>query len=257
VTHRIRRAALQLLERLAFGGRLRERVLRRALGAYYRSLFRRQWAWSEGPPHFFDHRIGMFELLAGRGNPYAYARGFHAAEVVRRGDRVLDIGCGDGFFTSTFFAPRAAVVDAVDIEPSAIAHAQQHHARPNVRFALADAVAEPFPQVEYDVVVWDGALGHFAPDTTSAMFAKIRDALASEGVFAGSESLGHEGTDHLQFFETLDDLRDRLAEHFPYVQVREAQYELGDGTLRREAYWRCAESAARLEAASWRSHAAA
>src|SRR4051794_24874752 len=114
VSRRIALAALQLLERLVFGGRLRERVLLLALGAYYRSLYRRQWAWSQEPPHFFDHRMGAFDLLVGRGNPYALARAFHAVEVMRQGDRVLDIGCGDGFFTSRFFAPRASAVDAVD-----------------------------------------------------------------------------------------------------------------------------------------------
>jgi SAM-dependent methyltransferase len=252
VSRRIALAALQLLERLVFGGRLRERVLLLAIGAYYRSLYRRQWAWSQEPPHFFDHRMGAFDLLVGRGNPYAMARAFHAVEVVRRGDRVLDIGCGDGFFTSRFFAPRASVVDALDIEPSAIKHALRHNARPNVSYLEADAVAEPFPRQEYDVIVWDGALGHFAPDTTSVMFSKIHDALAPEGVFVGSESLGPEGIDHLQFFETLDDLRQTLEARFAHVHLRESSYELGDGTVRREGYWRCGDSPVRLDAASWR-----
>src|SRR3954453_20481443 len=150
--------AIRLLERLAFGGRLRERVLLVLLGAYYRSLFRRQWTWSEEPPHFFDHRIGAYDLLVGRGSPYPQARAFHAAEMVRRGDKVLDIGCGDGFFTSRFLAARASAVDALDIEDSAIEHACRHNARPNVSYRQADAVAEPFPQSDYDVIVWDGAL---------------------------------------------------------------------------------------------------
>jgi SAM-dependent methyltransferase len=247
------RGALQLLERFAFGGRLRERILLRVLRAHYRSLYRREWVWAEEPPHFYDHRLGVFELLAGTANPLAYTRGFLAAEVVRPGDRVLDIGCGDGFLTSRFLAPRAASVDAVDVEPSAIEHARRLHTRSNVRYALTDAVSEPFPGERYDVIAWDGALGHFAPETTAVMFAKIRDALGPDGVFVGSESLGHEGHDHLQFFETLDDLRGALSEHFGHVLVREAEYELGNGTLRREAYWRCAESPERLERASWRS----
>jgi SAM-dependent methyltransferase len=251
VSRRLALAALQLLERLIFGGRLRERLLLLALGAYYRSLYRRQWAWSQDPPHFFDHRMGAFDLLVGRGNPYALARAFHAVEVVRRGDRVLDIGCGDGFFASRFFAPRASVVDAVDIEPSAIEHALRHNARANVRYLEADAVAEPFPREKYDVIVWDGALGHFAPDTTSAMFRKIRDALTPEGVFVGSESLGAEAADHLQFFETLDDLRQSLEAQFDWVHLRESSYELGDGAVRREAYWRCGDSPVRLDAAGW------
>jgi cyclopropane fatty-acyl-phospholipid synthase-like methyltransferase len=33
---------------------------------------------------------------------------------VREGSRLLDIGCGDGFFTKRFFATRCAHIDTVD-----------------------------------------------------------------------------------------------------------------------------------------------
>jgi SAM-dependent methyltransferase len=238
------------LEPLLWGGRRRERALLWLLGRHYDSVFRRQWRLAPEPPHFFDHRLDGFALVAGEA-PFPLYRGYLAAELVREGDIVLDIGCGDGYFTRRFFAPRAAQVDGIDIEPSAIAHASEINAAPNVRYVLADAVAAPFPRESYDVVVWDGALGHFAPDTTDRMLGKIAAVLAPGGAFAGSESLGTEGHDHLQFFDTLDDLAALLGRHFEHVAVREVSYMLPGGVRRREAFWRCAHDPARLESAAW------
>jgi SAM-dependent methyltransferase len=168
----------------------------------------------------------------------------------------LDIGCGDGYFDRRFFGPRCAAVDAIDIETSAIDHARSHNAHPNVEYSVRDAVELPFPRDSYDVVVWDGALGHFPPETTQRMLAKIRKALRPGGVFVGSESLGAEGHDHLQFFATVDDLGSLFREHFAHVQVRSQRYRLRNGVMREEAYWRCSGDSDRLDQAVWRSYQA-
>jgi SAM-dependent methyltransferase len=255
VIDRIQRRAAQLVEAVLWGGRRRERALIWLLGRHYDSVFRRQWVLAAEPPHFFDHRIDGFALVGGRAAPLPFYRAYFATELLRESDMVLDIGCGDGYFTSRFFAPYCAAVDGIDIEASAIDHAHEVNPAPNVRFIRADAVQAPFPRDRYDVVVWDGAIGHFPPDTTERMLEKIRDVLAPEGVFAGSESLGdEEGDDHLQFFAATETLAELLRPYFAHVAVRELRYRLPDGTLRREAFWRCAQDPARLRAADWHEH---
>ena len=173
--------------------------------------------------------------------------------VIRAGDALLDIGCGDGFFTRRFFAARAAQIDAIDIEPSAIATAQAAHSAPNIAYRLLDATASAFPRPRYDVVVWDGALGHFDPATTASMLDKIQQVLSGGGVFVGSQSLGREGHDHLQFFDSLADLHRLLSRSFTHVRLREIEYRLRDGLLRREAFWRCTDDERRLQDSQWRS----
>jgi SAM-dependent methyltransferase len=250
----LRRAAF-VVESLISGWRLPERVLLGLLGQYYASRFRRQWQWSVEPPHFFDHRIGIFDFAFGSSKmgSYPYSRGFFSSEVIREGDVLLDIGCGDGFFTRRFFAPRCAQVDAIDVEPSAIEAASAINSAPNIAYHLLDATALPFPRPCYDVIVWDGALGHFAPATTARMLEKIGAALGDSGIFVGSESLGREGSDHLQFFETLEDLYALLAPRFQCVQLRAIDYKLGAGFLRREAFWRCSNDERRLRESQWRT----
>lgn len=254
---RLRRAlgpSLRGAERVIGGGRLRERLLLRALGAHYRSKLRRDWLWTAEPPHFYSHRIGAFELVFGEAaeGPHSWFRAFYAAEVIRDGDVLLDLGCGDGFFTARFLAPACGQVDAVDVDPKAIEAARRENVAPNVSYHLADAVAQPFPRERYDVVVWDGALGHFSPEATATVLEKVGAALAPDGIFCGSESLGHEGVDHLQFFEHADDLRALRDPHFPHVWTRERSYRTRRHP-RREAYWRAATDPTRQESASWRA----
>jgi SAM-dependent methyltransferase len=242
-------------EKVLWGGESREQILLRLLGGHYESLFRRLWVYGKEQPHFTNHRIGTFRFgFAENANgPEYFYRGFFSSELLRKSDRVLDIGCGDGFFTKRFFSPRCDSVDAIDIEPSAIDEASRFNAAGNVRYLLLDAVKEPFPRPPYDVTVWDGAIGHFATPDTVTMLAKIKQGLAADGVFTGSESLGHEGHDHLQYFETLDDMAGLLKPHWKHVQLREVTYPINRGAfIRREGFWRCSDDQRRLDA-GWRS----
>ncbi len=237
--HRAASWLLRPADRVVGGGPRRERFLLRLLGAHYRSAHRRDWRWRVEPPHYYPQRWTAFDIFlrpGARPGPYALARGFFTASVLADGDRMLDIGCGDGFYAARFYT--RAEVDAIDIDPDAIRDAERFH--PGPRYYLRDAVAEPFPNPPYDVIAWDGALGHFAPDTTDRMLAKIAEALGPGGVFVGSESLGHlDDADHLQFFPDLNSLATRLSTHFPMVQTRELEYAVGS-TRRREGFWRCA-----------------
>jgi SAM-dependent methyltransferase len=255
---RIRPLAAKLfsgIESLVWGGRTREALLHRLLQGYYASRFRRDWVYPSEPPHFFDQRISWYFAGFGRrpSGPYSLFRGFYSADVVRPGDLLLDIGCGDGFYTERFYSTRCAAVDAIDIEPEAIAHARARHSADNIRYHLLDAVTEPFPGSSYDVVVWDGAIGHFSGSDSARMLKKIRRALAPGGVFVGSESLGVEGSDHLQFFGSLTALRQILSEHFRFIQLKRQDYEILGGQKHSEGYWRCFNDEDRMLQHAWRN----
>ena len=256
---RLQRRLLRLKELLIGGGELRESLLLKLLDSHYVHKYRREWELCEEEPHFFSQRLSLFDFAFGSDGhgPYAFSRGFFVAEVLRKNDRLLDIGCGEGFFARRFFAERCAHIDAIDIESSAIQAANAQNHAPNITYHLLDAVNEPFPGSDYDVIVWDGALGHFAADTTHQMLEKIKNSLGSEGIFVGSESLGLEGSDHLQFFHSLDDLHALFAPYFKYIELRAIDYRAGRGPaafMRNEGYWRCSNDRKRMDESSWTSY---
>ena len=113
-----------------------------------------------------------------------------AAEVLalldlQGGERVLDVGCGDGRITARI-ADRVAsgTVVGVDASPDMIAHAAREygpgaaHARANLRFEVADARALPF-DAAFDLLVSFNAL-HWVHEQGAALRA-IAAALVPAG----------------------------------------------------------------------------
>lgn len=67
----------------------------------------------------------------------------------QRDMKILDVGCGDGFFTHAI-AESGAETHGVDIAPEMIKRARTHH---GATFAVASADALPYKDGEFDVVV--------------------------------------------------------------------------------------------------------
>ena len=234
----------QYIELIIWGGRIRRKVANTFLDLQYKSKFRRDNYFTEEPPHFTDFE--RYENLFKRDSDYhTLMRGYLAEDIIKKGDKLLDIGTGSGFFAKKFFSYKCSVVDAIDIDKDAIGYAKKYNYSKNINYFLQDAVNEPFPRTDYDIIVWDGAIGHFKSETTNLMLEKILSSLNDDGIFVGSESLGsNEGVDHLQFWESIDDLKRMFQKYFKYVYLREATYPINNYNVfqRREAYWKCSNS---------------
>ena len=88
----------------------------------------------------------------------------------RKGDYILDVASGDGYY-SRKMAARGAKVDAVDLDPRRIRNARTYHDVPNVEYRLGNAEKLPYADKTYNKVVSVCALEHFHnPD------AAIREA---------------------------------------------------------------------------------
>ena len=241
--------------RLAGHGAHRERLLISLLNSHFRAKHRLMWELSAATPHFYDQRNTVFALAFDPMPPSSHTldRAAAARDVIADGDRVLDIGCGDGLFTRRFYCDRASQIDAIDVEQSAIDHAQCFHADPKIVYRKIDAVAESFPQSEYDVVVWNGAIGHFSSGDAAVVMKKISAVLGPRGVFVGSESLGLEGHDHLQFFLDEAAVQRLFSPYFQYIATRVVSYRIGlrRDFLRHEVFWRCSNEREPLTRDFW------
>jgi SAM-dependent methyltransferase len=217
----------------------KERAMRAAeryLRGFYRWDTYRRWRLHE-TPEWFDHRADLFRFSEER-RPYFLERGVYARELLRRGGRVLDLCCGDGFYPFHFYAETAGHIDACDWDPTALAHAQRWHAHPRISYSRRDIIRDSFPGADYQLVVWDGAIEHFSLEDISLVLQKVRDVLGDDGVLCGYTIL-NEGPmvhpDHSHEFGSAQELAATLQSCYPAVATLETEYE-----DRRNIYFRAA-----------------
>jgi len=92
---------------------------------------------------------------------------------------VLNVG-GSAGAIDNFLADYAAHVVGIDIDDSAIKHAQQEFGKDNLEFQVADALNLPFDDKSFDVVICSHVYEH-VPDPVK-MFAEIHRVLRADGI---------------------------------------------------------------------------
>lgn len=95
----------------------------------------------------------------------------HRLLAVRRGDSILDIGGGTGWFTRQFSALQNLDVTGVDLNAQWLAHAREHDSQS--RYVCADACALPFASGSFDRTISMTALC-FVDDWPLAMREIVR-----------------------------------------------------------------------------------
>ncbi len=234
------------VRRLVYAPERRWGLAQRFVQAFSADQNQRFWHDGAEPPHWGNHRFSLSRWSALR-DPTFLERGAYAHQIMRPGCRVLDLCCGDGFYTHHFYSHTASHVDAVDIDPQALATAKRHHQADNVSYHRLDIVADSFPRSHYDVVCWDGALAHFDPGQVDGLLTRIADAIGSDGVMCGSEEIEYADElswDHKTALESPQKLRAILKRHFECVVL----FERSDS--QQTVYFRCAHNAERLRAFS-------
>lgn len=145
------------------------------------------------PKEFWEQRLSEQFDLRGTGETTmsaAYNRACYAlrAEVLDRalatagftprGKRVLDVGCGTGFWTA-FYLQRGAAYTGLDIAPTSVERLSKAH--PTASFILAD-VSEADLAGQWDAVHVFDVLYHITDDAKwAAALARLARAVAPGG----------------------------------------------------------------------------
>lgn len=80
-------------------------------------------------------------------------------EHVKKGERVLDIGCGQGDVDFDLVTKSGASVDGIDLSAENIAKAQKRYSHPNLSFRVADALTLHVDR-PYDTIILSNVLEH-------------------------------------------------------------------------------------------------
>jgi SAM-dependent methyltransferase len=176
-----------------------------------------------GDAEWFDHEIDVHWQWPHHGSGAFLERGAFIALGMQRGDRVLELCSGDGFYAARFYAPRVASVLALDHDPAAVRFAQRAHRAANVSFQAAD-ITRGLPPGPFERVVWNAALTHFTIDEIDDIVAEARLALAPGGLLAGHTGIEPDSDYVYSRYALRDagDLAGLLTPHFAHVAVLES-----------------------------------
>lgn len=90
---------------------------------------------------------------------YEYARGYLAAT-----DRVLDLGCGEGYGTH-FLSSHVRTITGVDVDEKVVAHAKQKYEQGgNCTYSVYDGLKIPFEAEQFDAVISFQVIEHAADE---------------------------------------------------------------------------------------------
>jgi SAM-dependent methyltransferase len=198
------------------------RYSQRMTWIFARLLLLKDWHHeTRGRPQFFKHNVNL-ACWPFDSERWAFtARGVFARACMNRGCRVLDLCCGDGSYSKFFFSDIASFVDAVDSDDYAISYAKQLHTGININYYQLDIVNQPFPNSEYDVVVWNAAICYFKISEIKIVIEKIVKASATGALFVGMCPKANGWIDHKTEFVDAATLKCYLDQFYANVSVTE------------------------------------
>jgi SAM-dependent methyltransferase len=174
-----------------------------------------------GDAEWFPHYLDLYWQLPARQRPMFLERGVFNLLAMKPGARVLDMCCGDGFYSDLFYSSRAAHVLAVDHNRHALRHARRCHSRSNVEYRQAD-IRDGVPAGPFDNIVWDSALHHFTTAEVRRILAALRTALVDGGVLSGFTEIEPPGYSYARLhFEEPEELAQLLKTAFANVAIVE------------------------------------
>jgi SAM-dependent methyltransferase len=116
---------------------------------------------------------------------------------LRRGSRLLDVGCGTGSSTKYFF-DHGMRVEGIDLSGRMIEMAKRSY--PQIRFTRKD-IRDSSYQASHLDAIWAGySLFHMVREDFEAVLTKIRKALVPDGIFG---LIMQEGKGEVRFPEPL------------------------------------------------------
>jgi ribosomal protein L11 methylase PrmA len=194
--------------------------------ASHKRLFAAQWLLSP-TPEWFDHSMDLYYQWSKTNNSLWVERGVFGG-LALKGERLLELSCGDGFNAKHFYSHRSKEVVACDFDPLALRTANLKNNASNIKYVLAD-IRTQMPDGKYENIVWDAAIEHFTPDEIISIMSNLKSRLTDDGVLSGHTLVEKsDGSKHIHQheyeFKDMEDLKRFISPYFENVKVFETIY---------------------------------
>lgn len=193
---------------------------RRTVRSYYEQRLKDLWGHPDHPV-WFDHNID-YHLWPK--NLFWVERGVFGRSIMRPGCRVLDLCCGDGYFSDVWYSSIAGTIDACDNDAGALRFARLRHSKPNVNYHFIDVLSDDLPGSNYDVITWFEAIEHFSESHIKLILRKLASVLRADGKLIGSTTLVRptdpvSNRQHDREFSSAEELQQFLRQVFGSVRT--------------------------------------
>jgi ubiquinone/menaquinone biosynthesis C-methylase UbiE len=174
-----------------------------------------------GSPRLYDFVAEVFFF----GRRRATFQALIAAAGVQAGHRVLDVGCGTGYFARLIARAvgREGLVVGIDPSPAMISYANRKAAASgNCRFQVGTAQAMDFPPDHFDVVVSSLVMHHLPEDLRVHALQEMRRVLRPGGRLLVAEAQNPRHGLGWQLLARVHGF-DRMARQVPHLDLLVAQ----------------------------------
>jgi SAM-dependent methyltransferase len=169
---------------------------------------------------FTDHYLNQFFLMSALKRTWWVEGPAFCGLAIEPGSRILELGCGTGYYTDVFFSPFASEIVAIDIDQRAIETARRLHQAKNVRYEVMD-FRQSLPDGRFDIVIWSPTIFAYTPDDVHTFMARLRQIMADGARLCGwtYAEADHAGPDVL--WHDMKSLAERLNRYFKNVRAFE------------------------------------
>ena len=169
---------------------------------------------------FTDHYVNQFFLMSALKRTWWVEGPAFCGLAIKPNSRILELGCGTGYYTEVFFAPFASEIVAIDIDARAIETAHRLHHADNIRYDVMD-FRKSLPAGPFDVAIWTPTIFAYSPGEVEALMERLRAAMTSSGRLCGWTSVETDRPGPEVLWYDVKSLAARLNKHFNNVRVFE------------------------------------
>jgi len=133
---------------------------------------------------YTDHFLNQFFLMSALKRTWFVEGPAFCGLSIEPDSRMLELGCGTGYYTDIFFSPFASEIVAIDIDPRAIETARRLHQAKNIRYEVMD-FRKTLPEGRFDIVIWSPTIFAYTPEDVDAFMVKLREIMSERARLCG------------------------------------------------------------------------